>query len=96
VLAAERYNGAEPVNLGSGQEIGIGDLAHLIADEVGYKGEIVWDSTKPDGQPRRALDTTRAMELFGFRAHTDFREGLRRTIEFYYSCRTDTSTAAKT
>ncbi|MGI8735067.1 MAG: GDP-L-fucose synthase family protein [Pyrinomonadaceae bacterium] len=85
VLATEHYNGREPVNLGSGQEISIRDLAHLIAAEIGFQGEIFWDTTKPDGQPRRALDTTRASELFGFRSHTDFREGLRRTIDWYRS-----------
>ena len=87
VLATEHYNGREPVNLGSGQEISIRDLAHLIAAEIGFQGEIFWDTMKPDGQPRRALDTTRASELFGFRSHTDFREGLRRTIDWYRSTR---------
>ena len=83
VLATERYDGPEPVNLGAGREISIRDLAELIARETGFRGEIVWDTSKPDGQPRRALDTTRAAELFGFRARTDFLEGLRRTIEWY-------------
>lgn len=83
VLAAERYDGREPINLGSGQEISIRDLTHLIARETNFKGEIVWDATKPDGQPRRALDTTRAEQLLGFRARTDFLDGLRRTIEWY-------------
>ncbi|MDQ3686932.1 MAG: NAD-dependent epimerase/dehydratase family protein, partial [Acidobacteriota bacterium] len=83
VLAAERYDGGEPVNLGSGQEISIRDLMELIARETGYTGEIVWDTTKPDGQPRRALDTTRAAELLGFRARTKFSNGLRRTVEWY-------------
>ena len=87
VLATEIYDGREPVNLGSGQEISIRDLANLIATEVGYQGAIIWDTTKPDGQPRRALDTSRAAKLFGFRARTDFREGLRRTIEWYRSTR---------
>lgn len=87
VLATERYDGREPINLGSGREISIRDLAQLIAQETGFTGEIVWDATKPDGQPRRALDITRALELFGFRARTEFIEGLRRTIEWYRATR---------
>ncbi len=83
VLAAERYNGPEPFNLGSGQEIRIKDLAGLIARLTGFEGKIVWDTSKPNGQPRRALDTSRAEQFFGFRARTDFEEGLRRTIEWY-------------
>lgn len=83
VLATEHYDGREPVNLGSGQEISIRDLAQLIAAETGFQGEIVWDASKPDGQPRRALDTSRAFEWFGFRAQVQFRDGLRRTIEWY-------------
>jgi GDP-L-fucose synthase len=83
VLASESYDGREPVNLGSGYEISIRELVDLIAKETGFKGEIVWDPAKPDGQPRRVLDVSRARELFGFRARTDFREGLRRTIEWY-------------
>lgn len=83
VLAAERYNGREPINLGSGREISIWDLVHLIATESGFTGEIIWDATKPDGQPRRFLDVSRATELLGFRARTDFTVGLRRTIEWY-------------
>jgi GDP-L-fucose synthase len=85
VLASEKYDGREPVNLGSGMEISVRELAELIRKETGYEGEIVWDSSKPDGQPRRALDVTRAEELFGFRARVDFREGLRRTIDWYRS-----------
>jgi GDP-L-fucose synthase len=85
VLAAERYEGREPVNLGSGMEISIKDLAELIARETGYRGRLLWDASKPDGQPRRALDVTRAEELFGFKARVDFVEGLRRTIEWYRS-----------
>jgi GDP-L-fucose synthase len=85
VLAAEKYNGREPVNLGSGMEISIKDLAGLIAGETGYGGRLVWDTSKPDGQPRRALDVTRAEGLFGFRARVDFVEGLRRTIRWYRS-----------
>ena len=83
VLAAEQYDGREPVNLGSGMEISIRELAELIATETGFRGRIAWDTSKPDGQPRRALDVTRAAELFGFRARVDFVEGLRRTIEWY-------------
>lgn len=85
VLAAEKYNGSDPVNLGSGMEISIKNLAELIARETGYRGRLVWDASKPDGQPRRALDVTRAEELFGFKARVDFVEGLRRTIEWYRS-----------
>jgi len=83
VLASERYNGPEPFNLGSGQEISIKDLAELIARLTGFDGEIVWDTSKPNGQPRRALDTRRASEYFGFRAETPLEEGLRRTIAWY-------------
>ena len=83
VLAAERYDGADPVNLGTGREITIRDLVHLIAELTDYRGQIVWDATKPDGQPRRALDTTRARRLFGFSASTGFEAGLRGTIAWY-------------
>lgn len=83
LLAAERYDSAEPVNLGSGMEISIKDLAHLIARLTSYTGEFVWDTSKPNGQPRRALDVTRAEKHFGFRAQMPFEEGLRRTIEWY-------------
>src|SRR4051794_28552612 len=83
VLGAERYDGADPVNLGTGREISIRELVHLIAEITGYRGDIRWDPTKPDGQPRRALDTSRARERFGFVAQTSFEEGLRRTIEWY-------------
>jgi GDP-L-fucose synthase len=83
VLAAERYNGPEPFNLGSGQEIAIKDLAQMIARLTGYTGKIAWDLSKPNGQPRRALDTSRAEQYFGFRAGTPFEEGLRRTIDWY-------------
>jgi GDP-L-fucose synthase len=84
-LAAGRYDGAEPVNIGTGAEIRIRDLAELIAELTAYDGEIVWDTTKPNGQPRRKLDTTRAAEFFGFRASTPLREGLERTIAWYRS-----------
>lgn len=83
VLATEHYDGREPVNLGAGQEISIRDLAQLIAAETGFHGEIVWDASKPDGQPRRALDISRASEWFGFRAQVQFHDGLRQTIEWY-------------
>jgi GDP-L-fucose synthase len=85
VLAAERYDGSEPVNLGTGQEISIRELAELIGDLTGFHGEIVWDTSKPNGQPRRQLDVSRARELFGFEAHTTLRDGLQRTIEWYRS-----------
>jgi GDP-L-fucose synthase len=87
LLAAERYNGGEPVNLGSGSEIRIKDLVELIARLTGFEGRLVWDTTKPNGQPRRALDTTRAEKYFGFRAKMPFEEGLRRTIEWYRGVR---------
>jgi GDP-L-fucose synthase len=83
VLAAERYDGPEPVNLGTGKEISIRDLAELIGELTGFDGEIVWDTTKPNGQPRRRLDVLRAEELFRFRASTALRDGLERTIAWY-------------
>jgi GDP-L-fucose synthase len=83
LLATERYDGPLPVNLGSGREIRIKDLSEIIAREVGYQGRIVWDSSKPNGQPRRCLDTSRAEELFGFKAATEFEEGLRQTVNWY-------------
>src|SRR5437899_7205370 len=83
VLAAERYDSGEPVNLGTGTEISIKDLATRIARETGFTGHITWDTAKPDGQPRRMLDTTRAARSFGFVARTPFEEGLRRTIAWY-------------
>jgi GDP-L-fucose synthase len=82
-LSAAQYNGAEPVNIGSGAEISIKDLAETIATEVGYSGRIRWDTSKPNGQPRRQLDVSRAEREFGFRAHTAFRDGLRATITWY-------------
>ena len=85
VLAAEHYDGAEPVNLGAGQEISIRDLVGLIAKLTGFEGKIVWDASKPDGQPRRMLDTSRAVTAFGFVAKTPFEDGLRETIEWYRS-----------
>lgn len=83
VLGAERYDGAEPVNLGVGREITIRDLVELIVRLTRYEGEVHWDPSKPDGQPRRALDTSRAREQFGFIAKTSFEDGLRRTIDWY-------------
>jgi GDP-L-fucose synthase len=83
VLATERYDKPDPVNIGAGMEISIKGLAHLIADLTGFKGRITWDTSKPGGQPRRCLDVTRAERQFGFRARTSFEEGLRRTIEWY-------------
>jgi GDP-L-fucose synthase len=83
VLAALRYDGTEPVNLGTGEEIAIKDLAELIGEATGFEGHIVWDTSKPNGQPRRKLDTSRAKELFGFEARTPFREGIARTVAWY-------------
>jgi GDP-L-fucose synthase len=83
VMAMERYDKGEPVNIGAGFEISIRDLAALIVELTGFRGRITWDQTKPDGQPRRMLDTTRAFQAFGFRAKTDFRTGLRKTIDWY-------------
>ena len=83
LLASERYNSSDPVNLGSGEEISIKDLVGKIAAVVGFTGRIVWDTSKPNGQPRRKLDTTRAEQCFGFRAKTGFDDGLRRTLEWY-------------
>jgi GDP-L-fucose synthase len=85
VLASDRYDGAEPVNLGAAREISIRDLAELIADVTGYEGAIVWDESKPNGQPRRSVDATRARELFGFEAKTSLREGIERTVAWYRS-----------
>jgi GDP-L-fucose synthase len=83
LLAAERYDGADPVNLGAGFEISMRELAGRIAAMTGYAGEIVWDATRPNGQPRRRLDTSRAARLLGFRAEIPFDDGLRRTVEWY-------------
>jgi GDP-L-fucose synthase len=83
VLAAERYDGEEPVNIGAGKEISIRGLAELIAELTGFTGEITWDESMPNGQPRRSLDASRAKELFGFEARTSLREGLERTITWY-------------
>jgi GDP-L-fucose synthase len=83
VSASENYDGDEPVNLGTGKEILIRELARMIAEEVGFRGEIVWDSSKPNGQPRRCLDTSRAERFFGFRAKFDLRQGIRETIAWF-------------
>ena len=87
LLAAERYNDSQPVNLGSSREIRIKDLAEVIARLTGFEGRLVWDTSKPNGQPRRALDTSRAEALFGFRARTSFEDGLRNTVEWYREIR---------
>ncbi len=83
VLATERYDGDEPVNIGAGFEISIRNLLDLIVELTGFRGQVVWDGSQPDGQPRRMLDTARAVRAFGFKAATDFREGLHKTIEWY-------------
>lgn len=83
VLATEKYNGAEPVNVGTGEEISIHALASMIANQTGFTGEIVWDSNKPDGQPRRCLDVAKSKALFGFEASTTLKEGLQKTIDWY-------------
>jgi GDP-L-fucose synthase len=83
LLASEHYNDSQPVNLGSGQEISIKDLVQTISHLTGFSGELVWDTSKPNGQPRRILDTSRAEEYFGFRAQTNFEDGLRKTIKWY-------------
>ena len=83
LLAAEHYDGPEPVNLGTGKEISIRELAELVAELSGFEGEIRWDTSMPNGQPRRSLDASRAKELFGFEAKTPLREGLERTIAWY-------------
>jgi GDP-L-fucose synthase len=83
VTAAEKYNGSEPVNLGSGYEISIKDLAEMIVRHTGFKGELVWDVSQPNGQPRRGLDVSRAKEYFGWSAQVPFEEGMRRTIDWF-------------
>jgi GDP-L-fucose synthase len=82
-LATERFDGPEPVNVGAGFEISIKTLVELIAELTGFTGKVVWDTTKPNGQPRRCLDTSRASQAFGFKSKTDLRDGLRRTIDWY-------------
>jgi GDP-L-fucose synthase len=85
VLAMERYNKSDPINIGAGFEISIKELVELIVELTGFKGRIIWDKSKPDGQPRRMLDTTKAFAEFGFKAKTSFEEGLKKTIEWYIS-----------
>jgi GDP-L-fucose synthase len=87
LLASERYDSSDPVNLGSGQEISIAELSHRIAAHVGFTGRIVWDPSKPNGQPRRRLDTSRAASRFGFRARTRFDDGLKRMVDWYVADR---------
>jgi GDP-L-fucose synthase len=87
LLATERYDGGDPVNLGSGQDITIKDLAKMIAAEVGFNGEIIWDLTKPNGQPRRCLDVTRAKRLFGFQAAHHLRRGILKTLNWFLANR---------
>jgi GDP-L-fucose synthase len=87
LLATERYDGDQPVNLGTGDEIAIRDLAQMIASEVGFRGEIVWDATKPNGQPRRCLDVSQAEQLFGFRAVRPLREGISKTVAWFQDSR---------
>jgi GDP-L-fucose synthase len=95
ILGAERYDGPDPVNLGVGQEITIRELVELIVRLTRFEGELRWDASKPDGQPRRALDTSRAREHFGFVAKTGFEEGLRRTIEWYEGAKTAEHASAR-
>jgi GDP-L-fucose synthase len=87
IACAEQYNDQDPVNLGSGEEISIRDLADVVAHHVGYTGTIVWDTTKPNGQPRRKLDTSRALERFGWYSSTKFKDGLRKTVDWYLTHR---------
>ena len=87
LLAAEHYNGNEPINLGTGHEITIQALAHLIADAVGFTGEIVWDTAKPNGQPRRCLEVSRAKQLFGFESTTAFTDGIQKTVSWFQANR---------
>jgi GDP-L-fucose synthase len=89
ILATERYDKPAPVNIGSGMEITIKELTEKIAEFSGFKGEIIWDSTKPDGQPRRCLDVSKAEKEFEFKAKTSFEEGLRKTIDWYINNKTN-------
>jgi len=95
VSAMERYDSAEPMNLGSGREITIRDLTHLVAQLSRFEGEIVWDATRPDGQPRRCLDVSRAFNTLGFRAMTTLEDGLRKTVEWYEQHLAETAAAAE-
>lgn len=96
VLATERYDGADPINVGAGFEISIRDLAGLVAELTGFNGRLVFDRSKPDGQPRRSLDVSWARDRFGFRATTSFRDGLRRTIDWYRNACTSASSTDPT
>jgi GDP-L-fucose synthase len=96
VLAAEKYDSPDPVNLGSGREISIRELATLIAEMTGFRGQIVWDHSQPDGQPRRALDTSRARREFGFVATTPLEAGIRKTIDWYAAQRAESAATGKT
>ena len=87
ILAAEQYDGSLPVNLGTGKEVSIHDLARLIADETGFTGHIQWDTAKPNGQPRRCLDVSRAKQLFGFQARYGLRDGLKKTVQWFQANR---------
>jgi GDP-L-fucose synthase len=87
--AAERYQGPEPINVGTGEEISIAELVKLIAEEVGYTGRLVWDTSKPNGQPRRRLDVTRIRQALGWEARTDFRQGLSQTVRWYLEHRAE-------
>ncbi|MFZ4517547.1 MAG: GDP-L-fucose synthase family protein [Microthrixaceae bacterium] len=95
VLAAERYDGEDPVNLGTNEEMPIRELAGLICELVGFTGELRWDTSKPDGQPRRRVDPSRAKEYFGFEAQVPFRDGLRRTIDWYLTHRDEAEARAE-
>ena len=95
VLATERYDGAEPVNVGSGREVTTRELVSLIARQTGFQGRIVWDASKPDGQPRRCLDVSKAEKLFGFRARTALEEGLERSIAWYRAQRMALATTSE-
>ena len=94
VMATERYNGSEPVNLGTGEEISIHELAQMVAGEVGFSGSIVWDTTKPNGQPRRCLDISKAQQYFGFRARYGLREGIAKTVEWFITNRLENHAVA--
>ncbi len=83
ILASEKYNKPDPVNIGAGNEIAIRKLVEIIAEYTGFRGEIIWDTSKPDGQPRRGLDVSRAEREFGFKAEIGFEDGLKKTIEWY-------------
>jgi GDP-L-fucose synthase len=89
LAATDRFDGQDPVNLGSGEEIAVRDLAETVRELVGYEGRVVWDTSQPNGQPRRRLDTTRAEELFGWRAKTPLAEGMKRTLDWYLANRRD-------